>query len=134
MRNRLFLNMVPVVAAAVAALAGQAMAQSSGNHAPVCEAKTMTITEPGTAAAVIAFNPIMVGPACSDADGDILTLTSVSAPATLVVDKQGKSRNQLRVNNTMAMNSSVTITFNVSDGKGGTTQSTVTLIRTDAAN
>ena len=122
-----------MVALAYAGLAGQAMAQS-GNHAPVCEAKTMAVTESAAEGAILSFNPIVVGPACSDADGDVLTLTSVSSPATLVVDKQGNSKNQLRINNTLQLNASVTILFTVSDGNGGSTVSSVTLVRKDGSN
>lgn len=124
-RNLLFLGTVCVAICATPCLA------QAENHAPVCGAKTLTITDPPAEAAIMEVNPILIGPACSDEDGDNLTLTAVSSPATLLLNKQGHSRNLMRVVNNLAVNASVSITFTVSDGNGGSTQSSVTVVRKD---
>lgn len=117
---------------AVAAVSGRALAQGDGNHAPVCEAKTMVVTEPSHDAASIEFNPIALAPACIDADGDRLTVTAVSQPAALMVDHQGVSRNKISFVNNLQVGASVDIWYWVSDGNGGTTSSSITVIRQNA--
>lgn len=97
------------------------------NHAPVCANKTVISGIPSTAGPVsVSVNPITTSPACSDADGDTLVLTSASgftrnASGTI-------SGNMVNLTNVQS-GGGTTFTFSVSDGHGGSTSAQFTFQR-----
>jgi len=102
-------------------------APTASSAQPVCLPKTVIITQLPTQVSVIQFNPILVGPACTDPGGHDLTLTSVTSPATLAYDENGNFLNALKLANTFPGGSSVVITYTATNGIGGTVTSTVTV-------
>ena len=91
-----------VTAAAVVSLflgmASQALADG-----PVCYPKTLVIAESPDSAANIVVNPIDIAPACMDATSHQLTLTSVTAPASLNPAAPGFQPNTMTIANDLAV-------------------------------
>jgi len=94
------------------------------NQAPVCSAKTISFAgaPPNMSIPSLTINPITLNPPCTDADGNIMSLVSVTAPATM-----GANNSATVYNITPGYNA--TYSFTISDGNGGTTTSTITITR-----
>jgi YD repeat-containing protein len=94
------------------------------NQAPVCSARTISFagTPPNMSIPSFVFNPITINPPCTDADGNTMSLVSITAPATM-----GANNTATVYNITPGYN--VTLSYTISDGNGGTTTSTITIIR-----
>lgn len=93
------------------------------NQAPVCTARTITLPAPPNFSIPSLFlNPITLNPPCTDADGNTMTLVSVTAPAIM-----GANNTAAVYNITPGYN--VTYAYTISDGNGGITTSTITIIR-----
>jgi hypothetical protein len=95
------------------------------NSAPVCKAKTEVIKPlPGDLdLGAFSIDPIKLSPACTDADDDKLSLTSVSSPATI------DPNYGIHISQAPAPGQTLVLDFTVSDGNGGTASSTLTIIR-----
>lgn len=123
--------MIPkcAIAASVLVLLGSFVstnpAVAAANHAPVCPAKVLDMRDLPAGADLTSLNIdlINVAPICTDADGDELTVTSVSSLG--VTNAKGAPA----MKGSLKTGQSHIITFTVSDGKGGTVTSTLTIKR-----
>jgi len=117
-----FLILSAIAVASV--IASSAAAQTAENHAPVCYDKTIVLSGVPADQELSHFqvDPILAGPACTDSDRDVLQLTSVSqgtiTPESLV-----------EIDTPLADGESLTLTFTVTDGRGGSASANVTVVR-----
>ncbi len=116
----------------VALAASQACAQT--NDGPVCTAKIVTVTESRDGAVNIVINPIQTMPACVDATGHQMTLTTVTPPAYLNPASPGFPPNTMTIANDLQPGQSRTIDFTVTDENGLSTTSSLTLTRPETQN
>jgi len=96
------------------------------NHAPQCEAKVIDLSTLPDYVGLEDFtiDAVNAAPACKDEDGDALVLTEVSSNALI-----SGSATTIRLTQTVNSGESVTVNFTVSDGNGGTANSSITVTR-----
>ena len=107
----------------VTALPSMATAQTL-NQPPQCQPKVVIMKGLPADTDLTSFqiDPITTAPACTDPDGDTLTLVSVSSQAYI---EDGEAA----TDTTIKAGQGIVITFTVSDGNGGETTSTLTIKR-----
>lgn len=117
-KSKLSLTSLIVVVAALTPVIASAEAQ---NTAPVCQPKTITINVAETNYVTsISVSPTELQ-ACADSDGDPVTVISVKSPGALASD------GRITIPYPGQDGQAVTVSYVVSDGKGGQGTSTITL-------
>lgn len=115
----------PMILASIAALTLTAGASQAGeNHAPVCKDQTVAVGDipAGVQLNTINFDPATIG-ACTDTDGDALSVSTVSSPG------QKGATGGIDFPYPQTKGSSTTVTYTVTDGKGGTAKANLTVKR-----